>query len=273
MAEEVTTGGTLTFMNDGDGIIIDPATGAVSIQSGAERSNVAVKVSFRETEEADAQEFLVSITDLTAARTARTRFDDEAALSAMSFLGYLAPEWTLVTEGDLTFGRLVPDSRSRAHGNWSRAMGDGLYRCLVRWSWEDMEYSLDRRFSFGARVAKIGSDWFGIRFDAFENANGGRKLQLREYTGQKGRTAGLDTADVGWNYDSWYWFEIEVKAASVKARLYPEAESAPDWQVSATTSQVEQSGVSSGAFGPGGFPALNESPVIDVREISYEPVL
>lgn len=273
MAEEVTTGATLTFMNDGDGITIDPATGAVNILSGAERSSIGVKVSFQATEDAEAQEFMVAITDLTAAKSALTSFDDEASLATMNYLGYLAPEWTLVTEGEHTFGRLIPDSNSRAHGDWSRAMGDGLYRCLVRWAWDDLEYSLDRRFSFGARVAKVGADWFGIRVDAYENSVGERKLHLREYTGEKGKTVALATAEVGWEHGEWQWLEVEVLGDTVKARLYPETSSAPDWQVTATTSQGELSELESGAFGPGGFPALNESPVIDVREISYEPVI
>ncbi len=273
MAEEITTGATLTFMNDGDGISIDPTTGAVNIVSGAERSSIAIKVSFQPTEEAELQEFLVAITDLNAANSALTVFDDDTALGKMNFLGYLAPQWSLLTEGDRTFARLIPDSSSRAHGDWSNAKGDGLYRTLVRFDWRDQEYSLDRRFSFGARVVKAGNDWHGIRVDAYENSAGERKLHLREYTGQKGMTKGLATADVGWEHGEWMWFEVEVDGTSIKARLYPEAETAPDWQVTVTTTQVALSDLDPGAFGPGGFPALNESPVIDVCEISYEPLI
>ena len=245
-------------------VAVDAATLSLILPEDAARRSVEAILSVPASDGGLPREYLVSVTDLTAGRQVATDFKAPESLLEMSFLTWVAPEWSLHKDG---FARLTPSTGSRAHGGWTRAAGDGLYRTLVRWSGADFEYSLDRRFSFGARVARSGSDWSGIRVDAFVTAAGLRRLQLRDYTGAKGVTTTLATADAPWAFDAWHWLDVEVAGTAVKARIYPEAAAAvPDWQLTATTTQT---GI--GAFGPGGFPALDESPVIDVRRMEYFP--
>ena len=268
MAEVVSTGATLTFINDGDGVTIDPQTGNVTVESGAARDSIEVKVSLGSVETSDLHEFLIKITDLQASDTTQTVFESVDALASMSHLYYVELEWSLESEASLTFARLVPASNSRAHGDWTKARGDGLYRTLLRWSGDELDYSLNRRMSFGARVAKTGADWTGIRIDAYKTSDGASKLHAREYVGSKGNTTQLATTDVAWEYGAWCWLDVQVVGDVVKARLYPEDSTAPDWQIVVKTTQL-----ANGAFGPGGFPALDQSPVIDIREMSYQPAI
>ena len=73
-------------------------------------------------------------------------------------------------------------------------------------------------------------------------------------------------AVVGWAWDVWQWVELEIEGTMVRARVYPEAAAAPDWQVVGTTDQT-----AAGAFGPGGQPASGRSPVIDLRRLEVHP--
>lgn len=247
----------------GDGVTVDPATLALILAGDPARTTIEAILSVASTDGGLPRDYLIAVTDLAAARRVATDFDTPESVLEMSFVTWLAPEWGLNPGG---FARLKPSTGSRAHGAWVKAQGDGLYRCLVRWSGADLEYSLDRRFSFGARIARSGSDWFGVRVDAYVTSAGAPRLQLRDYTGAKGATRTLATTDAPWSFDAWHWLDVEVAGPSVRARVYSEAAATPDWQLSATTTQTAP-----GAFGPGGFPALDESPVIDVRRMEYFP--
>lgn len=248
----------------GDGLTFDPVSQSLILPADPERTKVEAIFSIPAQDGAPRRDFLVSVTELPVDRNVVTVFDSADALAQVTYLGYVAPSWTL-QDG---FARLVLEGGSRAHGDWSGAGGDGLYRCLVRWSGADLPYSVDRRFSFGARVDRVGTTWTGVRIDAYATSFGVKKLQLRAYTGVQGATVVLATADATWEYDAWHWLEVELAGGAVKARIFPEAAAAPDWQVSGTTTQT-----SPGAYGPGGFPALDRSPVIDVRTLEHRPAL
>lgn len=254
----------LTFTILGDGVTIDPASGTIDLPADPTRSTIEAVFSVPATVERPRREFLLTIAERPVpAVVPTTAFDSAENLARLGFVSAVAPAWTLDPAG---FGRLVPSATSRAHGDWSLAGGDGIYRCLVRWSVAGLAFSLDRRFSFGARITKTLSNWTGIRIDGYSTAAGVPRLHLREYTGAQALTTGLATADVAWNFDAWNWFEVSVAGNLVKARVYPEGAAVPAWQVSASTTQL-----AGGAFGPGGFPAAGLSPVIDVRRLEYHP--
>lgn len=239
-------------------VTIDATTGMLTIATAAPLVEQEVRVRASNAAGSAVQSFTLTV------QATVTVFDRESSLADVSFLSAQAPAWSLTRDG---YARLIPAPTARAHGVWSKARGDGLYRALVRWSGATLAPSLDRRFSFGARVRKQGADWSGIRVETFATSAGDRRLHIREYTGVSGVTRSLDTVTVNWAYDTWYWVEVEIVGASVKGRLYPEEGTAPAWQVAATTSQTAD-----GGFGPGGFPALDQSPVIDIRRMEFLPL-
>lgn len=151
----------------------------------------------------------------------------------------------------------------RVHTSWKGTSGDGLYRTLLRVN-PDAEAILDRRVGFAGRIRREAADWFGIRLEVYE-AGGLRKIHLREYYGSGGNTRPLDTAGADWTYGAWHWLELEAKGGSIRGRIYAESASAPDWQVSAETSQLQ-----AGAFGPHLFPA-NTAKKIDIKRIDFVP--
>ncbi|MER2510639.1 MAG: hypothetical protein ABTQ27_18065 [Amaricoccus sp.] len=241
------------------GVSIDAATGLVTIVATAELSAAPITVKARNAAGAATLTFSLTVVGVIA-----TDFTSATALSDVSFLRTLAPSWTHDAGG---FARLVLTGNSRAHGDWVKAAGDGLYRVLARWSGATLTPSVDRRFCFSARVGRIGNDWTGIRVETFATTAGDRRLHIREYSGASGATKSLATVNVGWDYDTWYWLDVEISGTSVKGRLYPENGAAPGWQVVATTSVT-----AAGAFGPGGFPALEQSPTIDIKRLEYHPL-
>lgn len=194
-------------------------------------------------------------------------FGVAAALGDMRFLANNSevPSWTLQGEGH---ARLVTGATSRVHGLWSRAPGDGRYRCLARWSTATPNAAGARPFSFGGRLGKTKSNWSGIKVDALQTSATSRSLELAQYTGAGTAVTVLGTAAVSWLWNVWHWFELEVDGTLVRARLYPEAAAAPDWQVSGTTSFT-----SPGGYGPGGFPRFSESPNIDIRRLEFVPLI
>ena len=70
-----------------------------------------------------------------------------------------------------------------------------------------------------------------------------------------------------WVWNTWYWVELELAGAAVKARIYAEADAAPAWQLVATTTVT-----GSGAFGPGSLPLNGRSPTVDIRRLEYAPL-
>lgn len=249
------------------GVGIDAVTGLVTIAAGTPLTTAPITVKASNAAGSASLTFALTVTVSGAGSgpsVVVTDFTAPAALADLGFLHTVAPSWTHVADG---FARLVPTGSSRAHGDWSKAVGDGLYRVLARWSGAGLTPSVDRRFCFGARIGRNGNDWSGIRVETFATTAGDRRLHIREYTGSTGVTRSLSTVNVAWDYDTWYWLEVEIAGASVKGRLYPAAGAAPDWQAVATTSVI-----GAGAFGPGGFPALNQSPTIDIKRLEYHPL-
>lgn len=238
-----------------EGVTIDAGVGLVSILTTAP---IAARLTVRASNAAGSavQSFAVTV------RSTRTVFDAGPALGDVTFLWKGgAPAWTHQPEG---FARLVPSLAGQAHGVWAKAAGDGLYRCLARWSGASDPQTVNRPFSFGARLRKVGTSFFGIRIEAFEISRTSRQLQLRQYTGGGDGSTAIASAPVAWNWDAWTWIEVEVAGNLIKARLYPETAAAPAWQAEGVTNQTEP-----GAFGPGGFPRYSRSPVIDIRRLEY----
>ncbi len=243
------------------GVGINEATGVVTIVGTAPLSAARVTVKAINAAGFASLTFCVTVT---GASVVATDFSSAGALSDLSFLHSLAPSWTYEAGG---YARLVMSGNSRAHGNWVKAAGDGLYRVLARWSGASLTPSVDRRFCFGARIGRNVNDWTGIRVETFSTTAGDHRLHIREYTGSTGVTKSLSTVSVAWDYDAWHWLDVEISGNSVKGRIYPENAAAPDWQAVAITSVT-----GAGAFGPGGFPALEQSPIIDVKRLEYRPL-
>ena len=237
------------------GATIDAGTGLVTIPTGTALEAATVTVRATNAAGSAVQGFAVTV------RPMATVFDAAPALAEMSFVAEgAAPAWSLDAGG---FARLVTASEGATHGLWSRSAGDGRYRALVRWS---ASATVDRPFSFSARLARSGSDFRGLRLDALA-ANGTTRLDLRQYAGAGAASTALAAAvAVAWANDAWSWVELELDGATVRARLYPEASPAPDWQLTATTSHLV-----AGAAGIGGFGRFGQRPQIDVRRMEFLP--
>jgi hypothetical protein len=254
----VQSSGALLQLSPGSGIRFDPASGTLSVDPEALAAGVAFRL---DSESADGakRSFQVTVTEIPQQAGTVTSFETAGALDRVSFLSVSPPSWTQATG----FARLVPSATVRAHGDWSGAGGNGLYRTLVRIG-GGQPVAIDRRFSFGARVKLVNGNWSGIRVETFETATGEKRLHIREYTGQSGTTISLATTPVDWTYDAWHWLEIDIADATVRGRIFREGAAAPDWQVSAVTQQLAP-----GAFGPGGFPSGGVAPVIDIRKLEF----
>ena len=171
-----------------------------------------------------------------------TVFDTAGKLGDLGFVfDTAAPSWTL----DAGAGKLIPAATGRAHGLWSKAAGDGRYRCLARWGTTDTTTQEYAPFVLGARIARSGGNFTGVYVEAFRPASGTKQLRLQQYTGVGAETKLLASVTRTWGWTIWYWVELEIDGAVVKARLYPEAGPAPDWQVQASTSVTGASGTAS----------------------------
>jgi hypothetical protein len=187
-------------------------------------------------------------------------FDTAEALGDLGLVALGgAASWTL---GD-GFGRLLPPAGGRVHGDWVHEAGDGLYRCLVRWDAAARD-AVPRPFCLTARLTRSGDSLGGVRLEPFARPDGTRWLELRDYAGTGTDSVEIGAAPVAWDWAIWQWLELALDGASVRARLYPAAAQAPDWQVTATTSQAGP-----GAFGPGGFSYNSQSPEIDVQRLEF----
>lgn len=261
MTTAVQNGLSLTF-GSGSGFTHDAATGGFTVDPEVLSAGATFTVEAA-TPGGPARKFRVTVTEEAQPVSVATSFETAGGLDRVSFIATVPPSWTQQTG----FARLVPSATIRAHGDWSGAAGDGLYRCLVRIG-GGQPSAIDRRFTFGTRIGLTGGNWTGIRVETFEAANGERRLHIREYTGSSGTTISLATTTVGWTYDAWHWLEVDVDDATVRGRIYPEAAAAPDWQVMALTKQL-----GAGASGPGGFPSGGIAPVIDIRRLEYLPAV
>ena len=238
------------------GATIDAGSGLVTIPTGTALEAAPVTVRASNAAGSAVQSFAVTV------RLVATVFDTAAALAEMSFVSEgAAPAWSLDAGG---FARLATASEGSTHGLWSRSAGDGRYRALVRWS---AGTAIDRPLSFTARLAKVGSDYRGLRLDALA-VNGTTRLDLRQYSGTGVASVGLASAAVAWANDVWTWVEVELDGATVRVRLHPETAAAPDWQVTATTTHLV-----AGAAGVGGFGRFGQRPQIDVRRMELLPLV
>ena len=238
------------------GATIDAGSGLVTIPTGTALEAAPVTVRASNAAGSAVQGFAVTV------RLVATVFDTAAALAEMSFVSEgAAPAWSLDAGG---FARLATASEGSTHGLWSRSAGDGRYRALVRWS---AGTAIDRPLSFTARLAKVGSDYRGLRLDALA-VNGTTRLDLRQYSGTGVASVGLASAAVAWANDVWTWVEVELDGATVRVRLHPETAAAPDWQVTATTTHLV-----AGAAGVGGFGRFGQRPQIDVRRMELLPLV
>ena len=258
MSAALETGGTMLSFSPGAGIAFD-ASGAIQLDLAALAGGADFSVTATTAEGTPLARYRVLVT--AEALTAVTRFDAPNKLDRVTFLSTVAPNWTQ-QDG---CARLIPAATARAHGAWADAQGDGVYRCLFRLK-GGLPAAIDRRFTFGARIRLAEANWHGVRVELFETAAGERRIHIREYTGVSGITTSLATTPVAWGYDEWHWLEVSVAGATVRGRVYAEGAIAPAWQVEASTRQVED-----GDFGPGGFPASGQAPVIDIRQLEYSP--
>ena len=256
------TSGAQLKISPGTGIQLDPTAGCLVVDLEALATGVDFMVD-SQAADGSLRSYRVNVAEVAQQAGTVTSFETAGSLDRVSFIGAVPPSWTQ----EAGYARLVPPTSVRTHGDWSGAGGNGLYRCLVRIG-GGQPVAIDRRFTFGARVRLASGNWSGIRVETFETVAGDKRLHIREYTGQSGTTISLATTTVGWSYDAWHWLEVDIADASVRGRIYPEAGPAPDWQVSAVTQQL-----TSGAFGPGGFPSGGIAPVIDVRRLEFVPAM
>ena len=240
------------------GVRIESGSGLVRI---ARAAPVAGTVTVRAENAAGAAEQSFAVT----VRSTLSDFTASGSLADVAPLYYASPSWTQQPEG---FARLVPAAAGRVHSAWRKAQGDGRYRCLARWNAAATDPAGARPFSFNARLGQTKPNWSGLKVDVVQPSAGVRTLEIGQYSGLDTKAAVLATAIVSWQWNSWYWVEIELDGTSVRARLYAEAAAAPAWQVSATTSHVAP-----GSFGPGGFPLPTESPSIDIRRLEFLPLI
>ena len=238
------------------GATIDAGTGLVTIPTNAALVAAPVRVRATNASGSAEQGFTVTV------RVEATAFATAASLAEMSFVSEgAAPAWTLDAAGG--FGRLVPVSEGATYGLWTRSAGDGSYRALLRWTAAAV---VDRPVSLTARFAKSGSDFRGLRLDAFV-ASGAARLDLRQYAGSGTiSTAIAASVAAAWANDIWTWLEIEIDGATVRGRLYPETAAAPAWQIAGTTTHL-----TAGSAGFGGFGRFSQRPQIDIRRMEYLP--
>ena len=235
----MTTGAGQAARSEALGFALDAAPAGVGIDAGSglvtiatDRALAAAPVIVRASNAAGAatQGYAVSV------RSTDTAFDAGGGLGELGFVSEAAaPAFTQ----EAGFARLVPALASRVHGDWTKAAGDGRYRCLARWGTAGLQ-PLNRPFWLAARFRQAGGNDFGVRADIFGTAGGQPQLQLRQYTGAGSATAVIaPAAVVGWAWDVWHWVELEIDGRMVRARIYPEAAATPDWQIAGTTNQTE----------------------------------
>ncbi len=197
-------------------------------------------------------------------RASTTAFDDPRAVERLGFIGALPPR----VSGQDGFVRITPHPEARTHGAWTEARGDGIYRALVRWSGADLPPSLERRICLGLGVSRYAGAYGGVRVDVWRTLEGAPRLGIREYIEDKARTVGLAMCAADWSQDAWHWIEAEVRGASVRARVYAEGTTAPDWRIRAETRRLGP-----GAYGPGAIPGQGLSPALDLRRLEFLPAV
>ena len=239
------------------GVTIDAASGLVSIATDAALAATTVTVRAHNAAGSALQSFGLEVRAAPA-----SVFDRAAALGDLGFVtGFEPKSWDFMPGG---FAQFAGRNAYRVHGAWALAAGDGLYRCLARWNAPDQ--SVNSPFLFGARIRAEGSNTVGFFFQAFQTTSN-RQLRLRQYTGTGSTHTLSETVSPGWEWNSWYWLDLEIDGASVKARLYPEAAASPGWQLASTVTVT-----GSGAVGPGTLPNGGIGATVDIRRLEYLPL-
>ena len=240
------------------GVTIRAGSGLVEIATDAALDAAEVRVRARNAAGTAAQGFKLTVQATTSI------FDAEDKLADLRFIAQGdAPDWTM---NRTHFARLIPGTTGRTHGDWRLAGGDGLYRCLARWNSKNVRFNGFSPFVFGARIARDGADFSGLYIEACRVSPTLRQLRVQQYTGTGDGVAELGAATSDWVWYNWYWIEMKILGDAVKARLYPEAAVAPDWQVTARTTSTE-----AGAFGPGAFPIGGVAPTLDIKQLEFIP--
>jgi hypothetical protein len=244
---------------------LDAAPGGVMINAGSGLVKISTASAFSDEIVLRAANRLGAVTQrlpVTVEATA-TQFDQAARLDELSFLTEAAaPAWSFDPSG---FARLVIGRGVRAHGDWAHARGDGRYRTLARWNAGDAAVIAARPFSFTGRLARTGADFSGLCVDVVQSGNV-RLLELRQYAGGGTVSTLIAAAGVAWRWDAWFWIEAEFNGPTVRARLYPEAAAAPDWQIVAPVTHQ-----ASGAFGPGALhDADSPEGSLDIRRLEFQ---
>ncbi len=203
-------------------------------------------------------------------RSMATAFSEAAALGDLTFLATEeAPAFTFDSRG---LARLVPATTGRTHGIWSKAGGAGLYRVLARWSSSKPTLEGDPPFVLGAGITRSGGDLTGLYVGPRRAAlAANRGLGIWRYTGQGTTATELAQVTATWAWDTLYWVEAEISGTRIRARFYPEADTAPDWMVSTELAALPD-GFAAGAFGPGAFPLAGISPTVLVKHLEFSPL-
>lgn len=240
---------------------LDAAPGGVTINPGSGLVRISTASAFSDDIVVRAANPLGAVTQRlpVTVRATATQFDKAARLDELSFLSEAAaPAWSFDPSG---FARLAGGA-GRAHGDWAHARGDGRYRTLARWSAGRAAAAAARPFSFTGRLARTRAS--GLCVDAAQSQNM-RLLELRQYTGGGTVSTLIAAADVAWRWDAWFWIEAEFDGPTVRARLYPEAATAPDWQIVAPVTYLAP-----GAFGPGALQGADSAASLDIRRLEFQ---
>jgi hypothetical protein len=238
-----------------EGTTIDADSGLVTVPTAALLAPSPVVVIARNEAGEARQAFTVSV------RASVTVFDSEEALGELAFLTAGAvPSWEIHDEG---FARLVVPAQGLAYGDWVLARGDGIYRCLARWTAADAT-APGTAFTLSGRMVQSEAGLAGIRLDLVQDGPA-RRLVLREEGGSLGGEDRVTEAETGWQWGEWHWVELLLDGATVRGRVYPEDAAAPDWQVHGRTERRD------GATGPG-LPLDALRPVVDIRRLEYRPL-
>lgn len=243
------------------GVTIHAGSGLIEVRTAAALAAATVTVRASNAGGSATQSFALTV-EAAPATGATSVFNAAAALADLGFVAEgAAPAWAL--KGG-TQARLTPAATGRTHADWKRAGGDGLYRALVRWNATNTGARGSSPFVFGARIARTGANFAGLYVEATRISGTERQLRLQQYTGAGTATTLLATAVNDWVWYSWYWFEMELRGAAVKARLYARDTAAPAWQLEATTTHT-----AAGLFGPSAFPTEGIAPFLDVQRLEF----
>ena len=247
------------------GATINPGSGLVTIPT-AEALEAEVAVRAENAAGAARVAFTVTVRGPQA-----LQFDAAAKLADLVFVQRaVAPSWTFDAAGH---GVLVPGKPSDITlGDWQGVSGDGRYRALVRITHSGVTsaYNRSRPFGINGRISRdADGNWRGVRIELDRRVSGATSFEIREYQARGEESTLIATAAAPWDYGAWLWVEAEFEGQEARARLYPEAAQAPDWQARVTLGLP----AAPGFFGPmGATLAGSIFPIIHIRRLEYLPL-